>query len=202
MYRKCIRCYLLIANIPCNLCSINSCLVPALFLPSLVISTSGLYFTHYRMKSLLILAFLRALTAAQGIADLPPCSLSCLSTAVTGLGCSLTDFACSCQKASELTPIVTPCVQSACTDPADQAKTNAALAAICASVGSPIETSKPSSLAPEPTPTEPAAAEPTPVEPTTAPSSELPVETQPSATGEPGYSEYSASTSTTSEYAG
>ena len=141
------------------------------------------------MKTSLIISALTALVAAQGIADLPACSLSCLTTAISGLGCGITDFACSCQKASELTPVVTPCVQTACSDPADQSKTIEVLAGICAAAGSPIEvpSAPSSSITPEPLPT-----------PTD-------VEIQPSATGEPEYSEYpeyptSTATITASEY--
>ena len=141
------------------------------------------------MKTSLIVSALTALVAAQGIADLPACSLSCLTTAISGLGCGITDFACSCQKASELTPVVSPCVQTACSDPADQSKTIEVLAGICAAAGFPIEvpSTPSSSITPEPLPT-----------PTD-------VEIQPSATGEPEYSEYpeyptSTATITASEY--
>ncbi|KAF1354075.1 hypothetical protein EJ07DRAFT_86260, partial [Lizonia empirigonia] len=84
------------------------------------------------MKNTLIFTAFAAFAAAQSIADLPTCSLECLVSAIGGLGCELTDFSCSCQKASELTPVVTPCVQTACTDPADQSKTIEVLSGICA----------------------------------------------------------------------
>lgn len=144
------------------------------------------------MKNTLIFASLTAIVASQGIADLPTCSLSCLSTAISGLGCDLTDFACSCQKAAELTPVVTPCVEAACADPADETKTLEVLAGICAEVGFPIEVPEPpvSSTIPLPTP-EPSATEPAPESTTEAPSassSEAPTENLPSATDEPEYS--------------
>ncbi|KAJ4984243.1 hypothetical protein SVAN01_10284 [Stagonosporopsis vannaccii] len=153
------------------------------------------------MKSTLILASFAAIVASQGIADLPTCSLSCLTTAITGLECGLTDFACSCQKASELTPVVTPCVRSACSDPADQSKTIEVLAGICAAAGFPIEVPEPSATSAVPLPT-PTSADPAP-EPTTeapsATSSEAPIETLPSATDEP---EYPTATDEPSNYPG
>lgn len=149
------------------------------------------------MKSTLILATLTALVAAQGIADLPSCSLSCLTTAITGLECGITDFACSCQKSSELTPVVTPCVQSACSDPADQSKTIEVLGGICAAAGFPIEVPVPSATSAVPLPT-PTATELSPV-PTTATSPEAPTETLPSATDDPEYSEYPTATGEPSE---
>lgn len=145
------------------------------------------------MKNTFILTAFAAVAAAQSITDLPPCSLSCLTTAIKGLGCGLTDFACSCKKASELTPVITPCVQTACSDPADQSKTLGALAGICAAAGSPIENAAPASsaLAEETSPTLP---------------SEAPIETQPTATEEPEYPVYPTATTettdATSEYPG
>ncbi|KAF2622830.1 hypothetical protein BU25DRAFT_414823 [Macroventuria anomochaeta] len=144
------------------------------------------------MRNTLIFTTLTAIAAAQTITDLPACSLQCLATATGGLNCGLTNFACSCQKADQLTPVVTPCVQQACTDAADQRKTIEVLSGICAAAGFPIEVPAPpaSSAAAEPT------SEPTP-EPT---SSEASVETQPYATEEPEYSEYPTATETASEY--
>jgi hypothetical protein len=144
------------------------------------------------MKGTLIFSAITALVAAQGVANLPVCSFHCLSTAFSGLGCAAADFSCSCQKADQLTPIVTPCVQTACRNHADQRTTIEALSSICAAAGFPIKV-------PE-VPSSSATSEPTP-EPTT---SEASVETQPSATDEPGYSEYSTPTATftASEYSG
>ncbi|KAF1923437.1 uncharacterized protein M421DRAFT_425811 [Didymella exigua CBS 183.55] len=124
------------------------------------------------MKNALILSAITAFVTAQSIVDLPSCSLQCLAAEIPALGCELTDFACSCKQADKLTPNVTPCVQSSCTDAADQAKTIEVLSAICAAAGFPIEA---------PAPTSEAAGEPT---------SEAPIETQPSVTGEPEYSAY------------
>ncbi|KAJ4367729.1 hypothetical protein N0V86_009850 [Didymella sp. IMI 355093] len=86
--------------------------------------------------------------------------------------------------ADKLTPKLTPCVQSSCTNPADQAKTIEVLSAICAAAGFPIEVpASPASTIADPSvaPTSEAASEPT---------SEAPIETQPSFTDEPGYSAY------------
>ncbi|KAF3046780.1 hypothetical protein E8E11_008908 [Didymella keratinophila] len=136
------------------------------------------------MKNALIVSAITALAAAQGIADLPACSLTCLTSAIPSLGCGLTDFACSCKKADTLTPQLTPCVQSACKDEADQAKVLTVLSSICAAAGVPIEAPAPatSTIAdPSPAPTSEPASEPT---------SEAPTETIPSISDEPGYSAY------------
>lgn len=128
------------------------------------------------MKNALVISAITALAAAQGIADLPSCSLTCLTSAIPSLGCDLTDFACSCKKASTLTPSLTPCVQSACKDTADQAKVLTVLSEICAAAGVPIET--------------PAPATSTIADPSPAPISEAPTETEPSISDKPGYSAY------------
>ncbi|KAL5424570.1 hypothetical protein PMIN04_003107 [Paraphaeosphaeria minitans] len=112
------------------------------------------------MKYIFTIAALAALTAAQTIADLPSCSLSCVVSGVSGIGCSATDFECSCTKADQLTPAVcrssihtlslrlnqsqiTPCVQNACPSAADQAKVITVLEGICAAAGSPIDVPAP-----------------------------------------------------------
>ncbi|KAJ4359160.1 hypothetical protein N0V95_002412 [Ascochyta clinopodiicola] len=139
------------------------------------------------MKYTIFISAITAFTAAQTITDLPPCSLECLASAIGGLDCDLTDFACSCQKASQLTPVVTPCVQNACADAADQSKTSEVLSQICAAVGFPIGVPA--------APASSAVAEHTP-----AASSETLVETQPPATTEPGYPEYPTASEILSEY--
>ncbi|KAF2251426.1 hypothetical protein BU26DRAFT_563363 [Trematosphaeria pertusa] len=95
------------------------------------------------MKYTLTLAAIAAFAAAQTITDLPSCSLQCVASGVTGVGCELTDFECSCKKADELTPKVTPCVQQACPDAADQQKVISTLEGICASAGFPITVPEP-----------------------------------------------------------
>lgn len=135
------------------------------------------------MKNALVVSAITALAAAQSIADLPACSLTCLTSAIPSLGCGLTDFACSCKKADTLTPQLTPCVQSACSDAADQAKVLTVLSSICAAAGVPIEA---------PASGTSTIADPSPAPTTEAPEpiSEAPTETMPSISEEPGYSAY------------
>jgi len=103
------------------------------------------------MKYAFTVSALLALAAAQGIGDLPQCSLSCILAGVPQTGCDVTDFKCACGKADVLTPAITPCVQKACTSPADQAKVIEVLQGICASVGVPITVPNPGqSSAPAP----------------------------------------------------
>ncbi|KAL1596491.1 hypothetical protein SLS60_009138 [Paraconiothyrium brasiliense] len=114
------------------------------------------------MKYTFTIAALAAFTTAQSIADLPSCSLSCVVTGVSGIGCSATDFECSCTKADQLTPAITPCVQSACTSTADQEKVITVLEGICAAAGFPINVPAPgasSSAAPAPTSAAPEPSE-------------------------------------------
>ncbi|KAJ8117025.1 hypothetical protein OPT61_g1668 [Boeremia exigua] len=161
------------------------------------------------MKNTFILAALTALVASQDIGSLPTCSLTCLSTAIDGLGCGITDFACSCQKASELTPVVTPCVQSACPDPADQAKTLEVLAGICSAAGFPIDgagppsSSSPETVQPTPTPSQgSSSATPSHEASSATPSHGASSTPQPSASEEPEYSEYPTATDVSSAYPG
>ncbi|OAL51571.1 hypothetical protein IQ07DRAFT_642512 [Pyrenochaeta sp. DS3sAY3a] len=89
------------------------------------------------LKSTLIFLASVAIAASQGIEALPPCSLACFIEHVPSTGCGLYDFACSCIRASELTPKLTPCVQSAC-EVEDQGRVVSALQDICSAVGVPI----------------------------------------------------------------
>lgn len=89
------------------------------------------------LKTTLIFLATVAITASQGIEALPPCSLACFVEHVPSTGCGLYDFECSCVKASELTPKLTPCVQSAC-ELEDQGRVVTALHDICSAVGVPI----------------------------------------------------------------
>ncbi|KAF2114260.1 hypothetical protein BDV96DRAFT_112810 [Lophiotrema nucula] len=95
------------------------------------------------MKYTSTILALAAVTVAQTISDLPSCSLACVANGVTGVDCSITDFECACGKADQLTPSVTPCVQQACSDTADQAKVITVLEGICASAGVPITIPEP-----------------------------------------------------------
>lgn len=111
------------------------------------------------MKSYVAASALFAATAmAQAISDLPSCSLNCLVTGITGTGCSLTDYACACPKASALTATLTPCVQAACSSAADQAKVITVLEGICANAGFPITISTPAASSATPTPSSAAAS--------------------------------------------
>lgn len=151
-------------------------LSPALPLPL----STGSIATIPIMKNTLIITAFAALAAAQSITDLPTCSLSCLTTAIPQLGCGLTDLKCSCQKAGELTPILTQCVQKSCSE-ADQKKTLEVLAAICAASGAPISTPPASSaVVPEETATPEPLPSPTAVE--TQPSASEKSESYPTAT--------------------
>ncbi|KAF2440106.1 hypothetical protein P171DRAFT_435914 [Karstenula rhodostoma CBS 690.94] len=114
------------------------------------------------MKYIFTIAALAALTAAQSIADLPSCSLSCVVSGVSSIGCSATDFECSCTKADQLTPAVTPCVQKACTSTADQVKVITVLEGLCAAAGFPIDVpvhAASSSAAPAPSSAAPQSSE-------------------------------------------
>ncbi|KAF2462835.1 uncharacterized protein BDR25DRAFT_298927 [Lindgomyces ingoldianus] len=101
------------------------------------------------MKYTTAILALAAAVSAQGISDIPSCALACVATGVQGVGCSITDFKCACGKADQLTPAITPCVQSACSA-ADEAKVITVLGGICAAAGVPINVSTPpaSSAAP------------------------------------------------------
>ncbi|KAK3215824.1 hypothetical protein GRF29_8g1189696 [Pseudopithomyces chartarum] len=123
------------------------------------------------MKYTFALAALVAFTSAQSIADLPTCSLSCVVNGVTEIGCSATDFECSCTKADQLTPAITPCVLEACPSPADQAKVISTLEGICAAAGFPIDV-------PEPTSAAPSSAAPTSAEPEPTSDAPAPTETE------------------------
>ena len=54
-------------------------------------------------------------TIASEVAQLPSCALTCLTTAITGAGCGVSDYACQCGSAkSSITSAATPCVVSKC----------------------------------------------------------------------------------------
>jgi hypothetical protein len=121
------------------------------------------------MKYTSAILALAAVAVAQTISDLPSCSLACVANGVTGVGCSITDFKCACGKADQLTPSVTPCVQKACSEAADQAKVISVLEGICAGAGVPITVPEPvasSSAAPASSVPASSAANPISVVPT------------------------------------
>lgn len=54
-------------------------------------------------------------TIASQVAQIPSCALSCLTNAISGAGCGLTDYACQCGSAKNtITSAATPCVASSC----------------------------------------------------------------------------------------
>jgi hypothetical protein len=112
------------------------------------------------MKYILTLSALVAFTAAQGITDLPSCSMSCFASELPKTGCALTDFKCSCSKADELTPVLQPCVEKACPSPEDQKKAIEVLSGICASAGVPINLPPPAQPEQPSAPSTPAQPEP------------------------------------------
>ncbi|KAJ5811384.1 hypothetical protein N7474_007685 [Penicillium riverlandense] len=79
-----------------------------------------------------------SLASAQGLPNIPSCSLNCFMSALGSDGCSdLLDFACHCQKPG-LVSKVTPCVKSDC-DVADQVSVSNAVVSQCSSAGHPID---------------------------------------------------------------
>lgn len=83
------------------------------------------------------LALTLAVAQAQNLANLPPCSINCFTSALLSDGCaSLTDFRCHCSK-PELIGQVQPCVQAACS-PQEVATVLSAAQQLCAGVGVPI----------------------------------------------------------------
>ncbi|KAL4996097.1 hypothetical protein BDV10DRAFT_116926 [Aspergillus recurvatus] len=88
----------------------------------------------YVVVTLLVKA---SLTLAQGLPDVPTCSLQCFLSAMSSDGCSsLTDFSCHCRQ-SALVSEVTPCVQQACSEQ-DQSSVSNVVVTACSSVGVPI----------------------------------------------------------------
>jgi hypothetical protein len=66
-----------------------------------------------------ITAILAAVAQAQSAADLtaeiPSCALTCLSTAITGAGCQISDTSCQCgSNKAAITTSATPCILKAC----------------------------------------------------------------------------------------
>ncbi|ORY18265.1 hypothetical protein BCR34DRAFT_554479 [Clohesyomyces aquaticus] len=116
----------------------------------------------FKMKYSTAILALVATVSAQSIADLPTCGVSCLATGISTIGCTLTDFKCSCGKAEQLTAAVTPCVKSSCSA-ADEAKLKTVLGGICAAAGVPITLPAPSSAAPVKSSAAPVASSAAPV---------------------------------------
>lgn len=69
----------------------------------------------YAAISALLASVAYSQTIASELAQLPSCSLTCISTAVTGAGCTLTDYACQCGTGKDaITKAATPCIAAAC----------------------------------------------------------------------------------------
>ncbi|KAL4902991.1 hypothetical protein BDW74DRAFT_157241, partial [Aspergillus multicolor] len=83
------------------------------------------------------LLFGTSLILAQGLPNVPTCSLQCFLSAMSSDGCtSLTDFACHCRQPA-LVEQVTPCVEQACSEP-DQSSVSNVVMTACSSAGVPI----------------------------------------------------------------
>ncbi|KAI9847080.1 MAG: hypothetical protein M1837_003198 [Sclerophora amabilis] len=115
--------------------------------------------------SVAAVALLVAAINAQ-LPDVPKCSLTCFTTALTSDGCdSLTDFECHCSK-PQLVSQITPCVEEACS-PEEQKSVQEMVSSTCKKVGVPLdipsepEASAPASSAPS-APEESAYAPPSP----------------------------------------
>jgi len=146
--------------------------------------------------SLAAIVALAAGAYAQGIADIPSCALTCLSTALSTDGCSsLTDFACHC-KHTDLIPQAQPCIQKACPQQSQQAAVVSVIEGICSSAGVPITIPVPGGSSAAPTTS--AAATSTPAE-----SSAVSTPAESSAASTPaGYGSSSAAVTPSSSAAG
>ncbi|TGO09131.1 hypothetical protein BTUL_0178g00170 [Botrytis tulipae] len=69
----------------------------------------------YAAISALLASVAYSQSIASEVAQLPSCALACLSTASSGAGCSITDFACQCGDAKNaITKAATPCIAAGC----------------------------------------------------------------------------------------
>ncbi|KAF7898282.1 hypothetical protein EAF00_004728 [Botryotinia globosa] len=69
----------------------------------------------YAAISALLASVAYSQSIASEVAQLPSCALACLSTASSGAGCSITDFACQCGDAKDaITKAATPCIAAGC----------------------------------------------------------------------------------------
>ncbi|KAM0141767.1 hypothetical protein ACHAO1_001606 [Botrytis cinerea] len=85
----------------------------------------------YAAISALLASVAYSQTVASEVAQLPSCALACLSTASSGAGCSITDFACQCGDAKDaITKAATPCIAAGCSA-ADTLSTQKITTEIC-----------------------------------------------------------------------
>lgn len=79
------------------------------------------------MKYTIITVFLAAFAAAKTIdelvADIPTCAVTCIRDAATSVNCEISDFACSCAKQDQLTPVVVNCLSKSSCSADDQTST-------------------------------------------------------------------------------
>lgn len=69
----------------------------------------------FAIATLVLASVAYSQTIASEQAMLPSCALSCLETAITGAGCSVTDYNCQCNdKKNAITASATPCILKAC----------------------------------------------------------------------------------------
>ncbi|KAJ0337704.1 hypothetical protein COL922a_006503 [Colletotrichum nupharicola] len=94
------------------------------------------------MKYTIITAFLAAFAAAKTVdelvADIPTCAVTCIRDAATSVNCDISDFACSCAKQDQLTPVVVNCLSKSSCSADDQTKVLLTAQQICSQVSSGI----------------------------------------------------------------
>ncbi|KAF0321327.1 cfem domain-containing protein [Colletotrichum asianum] len=92
------------------------------------------------MKYTIITAFLAAFAAAKTVdelvADIPTCAVTCIRDAATSVNCDISDFACSCAKQDQLTPVVVNCLSKSSCSADDQTKVLLTAQQICSQVSS------------------------------------------------------------------
>ena len=100
---------------------VSSALVVALHLqyPTLVLSLFMFNTTNMRFSIVAAVLFLARAVYSQSIsqdtAQLPSCSLSCLSNAIISVGCSLTDYVCQCgAHRAAIAAQGVPCIVNSC----------------------------------------------------------------------------------------
>ncbi|KAL3424565.1 hypothetical protein PVAG01_03847 [Phlyctema vagabunda] len=90
-----------------------------------------MYFSKVTLASVFA-AVAYSQTIADQVAQLPSCSLVCLSDAAAASNCAITDYACQCGDAKDaITAAATPCIVGACTDTSDILNVQKVTAEIC-----------------------------------------------------------------------
>ncbi|KAH0424249.1 immunoreactive protein [Colletotrichum kahawae] len=94
------------------------------------------------MKYTIITAFLAAFAAAatvdELVAEIPTCAVTCIRDAATSVNCDISDFACSCAKQDQLTPVVVNCLSKSSCSADDQTKVLLTAQQICSQVSSGV----------------------------------------------------------------